>query len=91
MSKRILGVGSPLVDVLSQVDNDHEEILAGKGGMQMVDYDRLQELIEEAGDHELAPGGSAANTILGLLKLGFNGSFLGKIGNFFLTSHKSYK
>jgi sugar/nucleoside kinase (ribokinase family) len=81
MSKRIIGVGSPLVDVLSQVDHDHVENLDGeKGGMQLVDYEKLQKLIEDSGDHELAPGGSAANTILGLLKLGFAGSFLGKIG-----------
>lgn len=82
MSKRILGVGSPLVDVLSQVPHEHIDKIDGeKGGMEMVDFNKLQEMIKEAGEHEMAPGGSAANTLLGLLKLGFSGSFLGKIGN----------
>ena len=81
MSKRILGVGSPLVDVLSQVPHEHVDKIDGeKGGMEMVDYQKLQQMIQEAGEHEMAPGGSAANTILGLLQLGFDGSFLGKIG-----------
>ena len=94
MSKRILGIGSPLVDVLSQVSEEHLSTIDGeKGGMQMVEYDHLQALIDNAGDHEMAPGGSAANTILGLLKLGFGASFLGKIGkdsrgSFFLDSFK---
>jgi sugar/nucleoside kinase (ribokinase family) len=92
MGKKIIGVGSPLVDILSQVPHEHLNGIDGeKGGMQMVDYDQLQKLIADAGDHELAPGGSAANTILGLLKLGFDGSFLGKLGKddhgeFFLKS-----
>ncbi len=81
MKKRIIGVGSPLVDILSQVPHEHLDSLDGeKGGMQMVDYQQLQQLIKDAGNHDLAPGGSAANTILGLLKLGFDGSFLGKLG-----------
>lgn len=94
MSKRILGVGSPLVDILSQVPHEHLDKVDGeKGGMEMVSYEKLQEMISEAGSHEMAPGGSAANTILGLLKLGFGGSFLGKIGNdargeFFIKSLK---
>jgi sugar/nucleoside kinase (ribokinase family) len=92
MSKRILGVGSPLVDILARVSDQHlQTVSGGKGGMQMVAFDELQELIKNAGDHEMAPGGSAANTLLGLLKLGFGGSFLGKIGkdergSFFLKS-----
>ena len=92
MKKRIIGVGSPLVDILSSVTDEFLSGIEGdKGGMQMVDHDQLQELIAASGDHELAPGGSAANTILGLLKLGFDGSFLGKIskderGEFFLKS-----
>ncbi|MCM8540190.1 MAG: adenosine kinase [Lentisphaeraceae bacterium] len=92
MSKRILGVGSPLVDVLSQVSDEHVQSVGGeKGGMEMVDFIKLQEMIKNAGNHEMAPGGSAANTILGLLKLGYSGSFLGKIGkdergDFFMKS-----
>ncbi|MCH2205145.1 MAG: adenosine kinase [Lentisphaerales bacterium] len=81
MSKRIIGVGSPLVDILSQVPHEHIDTIDGdKGGMQMVEFDQLQKLISDAGDHELAPGGSAANTVLGLLELGFDGAFLGKLG-----------
>ena len=43
--------------------HEHIDTIDGdKGGMQMVEFDQLQKLISDAGDHELAPGGSAANT-----------------------------
>jgi len=83
MSKKIIGVGSPLVDILARVSQEHVDGIAGdKGGMCMVEHEELQSLLSAIPDSskELAPGGSASNTIMGLLQFGANGSFLGKLG-----------
>lgn len=80
---QIIGVGSPLVDLLTNVS---ESFLAGvsgaKGGMELVEHGHITEIIDRHDDDVLrAPGGSAANTIYGLAKLGMNSTFLGKLGN----------
>jgi sugar/nucleoside kinase (ribokinase family) len=82
MAVKVIGVGSPLVDILSRVPHEHIDGIEGdKGGMCMVDFQQLQNLLAGAPDQEMAPGGSASNTIIGLLKLGINGAFLGKVGH----------
>lgn len=81
MAKKIIGVGSPLVDILARVSHEHVDNIDGdKGGMCMVEFDQLQGLLSEVPEQELATGGSASNTIVGLLKLGVAGAFLGKLG-----------
>ncbi len=78
---QVIGVGSPLVDILAHVS---EEFLAGvpgeKGGMQLVDATMSAELIGSLDKPARVPGGSAANTIFGLAELGLHCSFLGKLG-----------
>ncbi len=82
-SEKILGVGSPIVDFLVNIE-DHflEEIDAEKGGMVLVDSDEMEDLLARVpGQAILAPGGSAGNTIFGLAKLHESTAFLGKIGD----------
>ncbi len=79
---QVIGVGSPLLDVLAHVS---EEFLAGvpgeKGGMELVDADQSARLISDLGsDAKQAAGGSAGNTIFGLAELGTSCTFLGKLG-----------
>lgn len=80
---KVLGIGSPIVDILVNVT---EEFIGGikgaKGGMELVDTSILDGILEktEKGGTRV-PGGSAANTIVGLAKLGIPTAFLGKIGN----------
>lgn len=81
---KVLGIGNALVDLLIQTGND--EILAElnlpKGSMQLVDND-TKNLIAEKSNHlskSMASGGSAANTIHGIARLGTETAFIGTVG-----------
>lgn len=82
--KRVIGIGNALVDLLVTLDDDLllEELNLPKGSMTLVD-EQLKNLIAEKVVHlsrEMASGGSAANTIHGLARLGVPTAFLGTIG-----------
>jgi len=79
---RVIGVGSPLVDILIRVDEDFMETIEGeKGGMLLVENEVIEEVLSRYGrPHEQAPGGSAANTIRGIARLGVPCGFVGKVG-----------
>lgn len=83
MSKaHLIGVGSPLVDLLAHVPDAFLSEIGGlKGGTEMVDAatqeafrSKLTELPERA------PGGSAANTVVGATRLGLKTGLLCKVG-----------
>ena len=83
MAWKILGVGSPLVDLLINVDDAFlkEHVSGAKGGMEMVEPELIRSLVEKAGvKAEQAPGGSAGNTIFALAKMGVSCAMLGKLG-----------
>ncbi|MDD5697020.1 MAG: adenosine kinase [Victivallaceae bacterium] len=82
-SERILGIGSPIVDFLVQVDTPFlEAVGAEKGGMVLISSEEMDVLLAKLpGTPLLAPGGSAGNTIFGLAKLEDSTAFLGKLGN----------
>jgi sugar/nucleoside kinase (ribokinase family) len=79
---RMIGIGSALVDVLARVPEDFVAGLpGGKGGMVLIDGPEMAELLGRLpADASLVPGGSAANTILGLGQLGLQGRLLAKVG-----------
>ncbi len=82
---KVLGIGNALVDILTKLDSDQllEELKLPKGSMQLVD-DQTSSHISEKSKHlekEMASGGSAANTIHGLARLGMETSFIGTVGN----------
>jgi sugar/nucleoside kinase (ribokinase family) len=81
---QVLGMGNALVDVLVKLDSDDllEKFNLPKGSMQLVDYD-FSNLVNEGTEHldkQVASGGSAANTIHGLARLGVETGFIGKTG-----------
>lgn len=81
----VLGLGNALVDILAGVPNDdflHHFDLP-KGSMQLIDENTAHKISSHLKSFELrkAPGGSAANTINGLSKLGVDTGFIGKIGS----------
>ena len=77
-----IGVGSPLMDMLAHVEEAFLHGVGGaKGGMELVDHGGMTDLVGRLGDHQHAPGGSAANTIFGMSRLGSRCTFLGKVGN----------
>ena len=83
--KKILGLGNPLVDVLTMLESD--DLLTGfslpKGSMQLVSQDLSGKISAQLKNDNrfLVAGGSASNTISGLAKLGVSVGFMGKIGN----------
>jgi len=82
---KVLGIGNALVDILTKLENDQllEELRLPKGSMQLVD-DQTSVHISQKSQHlekEMASGGSAANTIHGLARLGMETSFIGTVGN----------
>ncbi len=78
----ILGVGSPLLDLLINVDDAFISSIDGdKGGMVLVSTEQMTELVAKAGNPHRAPGGSAGNTIFGLARLGTPASMFGTIGD----------
>lgn len=81
--KLIVGIGSALVDILARED-DHFISRAGavRGGMQLVEHERIESLFSElSGGHTVVPGGSACNTVLGVGRLGGSARFVGKCGD----------
>ena len=82
--KKILGIGSALVDILTQIPNDQilKDLNLPKGGMIYVDAKTSVEIGEKLAylGNQMASGGSAANTMSGLAKLGVEAGFLSKIG-----------
>jgi sugar/nucleoside kinase (ribokinase family) len=79
---QVIGVGSPLVDILIKVDDEFIESIEGdKGGMVLVENTTITDILNRhQAASEQAPGGSAANTIRGLAKLGIPSGFVGKVG-----------
>ncbi len=81
---KILGIGNALVDQLTIIEND--DLLLSlelpKGSMQLVDAERSAKVIEATKNYQksMASGGSAANTICGLGKLGTKTTFIGHVG-----------
>jgi sugar/nucleoside kinase (ribokinase family) len=78
----VIGVGSSLVDQLSQVpDSFLAEVGGLKGGMELIDHERLQAILATLpGQASRVPGGSAANTIVGMANLGMSSGMLSKVG-----------
>ena len=83
--KKILGIGSALVDILIQIPNDQilNELNLPKGSMTYVNADdavKIGEKVAQQFGSQHASGGSTANTTCGLSRLGVETGFLSKIG-----------
>lgn len=78
----ILGVGSPIVDLLAQIPEAFLETISGeKGGMELVSPEAMDAIVSRLPDPPLqAPGGSAANTVCALARMGMPVGLLGKMG-----------
>lgn len=78
----IYGIGNPLVDVLSQVDDSVlDELEMTKGIMQLIDSERRKKILTNIPSPTLAPGGSCANTLISLADFGLNVVYAGGIGD----------
>lgn len=83
--KSVIGIGSAITDILTHISSD--DILARlgfpRGSMQLVNLDQqkvMAEVINES-NSSVATGGSAANTIGGISKMGGPAAFIGTVGD----------
>jgi len=81
---KVLGIGNALVDILTRLESDDtlQKYDLPKGSMQLVDGE-FSDKVNQGTIHlkkEIASGGSAANTIHGLAKMGIQTGFIGKVG-----------
>jgi sugar/nucleoside kinase (ribokinase family) len=79
----LIGVGSPIMDLLAPVPEAFLRHVPGeKGGMVLVDHAEMHRILSQL---EVAPayatGGSAANATFNATRLGLRTCFLGKLGN----------
>jgi sugar/nucleoside kinase (ribokinase family) len=95
--KSVLGIGNALIDVLISITDDAvlEKFGLQKGSMTLVDAMLSAEIKKETKNspRNIQTGGSAANTIHGIAKLGGQCGYIGKIsndelGNFYLEDFK---
>jgi sugar/nucleoside kinase (ribokinase family) len=80
----LIGVGSPIMDLLAPVPEEflRQHVPGEKGGMVLIDHDEMHRILTRL---EIAPGystgGSAANATFNATRLGLRTGFLGKLGN----------
>lgn len=80
----VVGLGSPILDIIVQVDDDTlVELDLKKGGMHLISQEQSEEILDGLSLKQkmIAPGGSAANTLSGLSALGNNVAFFGLVGD----------
>jgi sugar/nucleoside kinase (ribokinase family) len=76
----VVGIGSPLVDVIAQGDDALLERLGlQKGSMTLVDLDEVEAIYASMASSIEISGGSAANTMAGIASLGGRAGFIGKV------------
>ena len=78
----VIGVGSPIVDLIARVEEDFLTQIPGeKGGMVMIDNAQLGDILAKLGSEvKRTPGGSAANTLFDLAHFGVKTALLGTAG-----------
>ncbi len=81
----VLGIGNAIMDVIAPVSDDFLKTnQVEKGSMTLIEEPRAVELhgkLSEAADPQEIAGGSAANTLVGIAKLGVRSAYVGKVAN----------
>ncbi|MFD2238737.1 adenosine kinase [Aureimonas populi] len=78
----VLTIGNAIVDIISQTDEATlARLKVQKSAMTLVDTDRALELYDAMGPAVEMSGGSAGNTVSGLVSLGGTGAYFGKVSN----------
>ncbi len=79
----LVGVGSPIMDLLAPVPEEFlAKVRGDKGGMVLVDDAEMGGIIALLGTEPArSTGGSAANTTFNAARLGLRTTFIGKLGN----------
>jgi sugar/nucleoside kinase (ribokinase family) len=78
----ILGIGNAIVDVICKVENEFlTKNNLTKSNMKLIDEKEFKNLLINLEIEETVSGGSVANSIVGLSKLGNKVSFIGKVND----------
>jgi sugar/nucleoside kinase (ribokinase family) len=78
----ILAIGNAIVDVIAAADDAFlEREGLTKGGMQLIDAGRAEQLYSRMGPGREISGGSAANTLAGAAALGARCAFVGQVAD----------
>ena len=81
-SFEVVGIGNAIIDILSYVSDDFlEKNQIKKGVMNLINFERSNELLRKISITKKVAGGSAANTIVGLSQLGIKTSYFGKVAD----------
>ncbi len=79
---KVLGIGNAIVDVICKVEESFlSENNLAKSTMKLIDETEFKKLLSNLNIEETIAGGSVANSIVGLSKLGNPVSFIGKVNN----------
>jgi sugar/nucleoside kinase (ribokinase family) len=84
VSLDLIGVGSPLVDLVLTVDDEFltDHVPGAKGGMELVESDQLDHWLRKVRRTPVqSAGGAASNTTVGCAHLGLATAFIGAIGD----------
>ena len=82
-SYRVLGIGAAAVDLLIQVDDTFftQHDIGEKGGSRLCDFETIDRIIQSSGRMpKMVSGGSTANTMRALAKLGESSAYFSHIG-----------
>lgn len=78
----VLGISNAIVDVLAHVNDETLiNLEAPKGSMTLIDEARAVQVYARMGQTTEMSGGSVANTIAGLAKLGGSASYIGRVAD----------
>ena len=83
VTRKVIGVGGAILDQLLPVTHTFLESIPGeKGGMEPVDFEALQSIIERSGSKPVSMlGGSSRNVLEGLSRMGHSCALLGMVGS----------
>lgn len=78
----VIAIGNAIVDIIASCDDETiEKLQLNRGGMTLVDAEGADKLYAAMGQATEKSGGSAANTLAGLSRLGTRCAFIGQVAN----------
>ncbi|WP_313135334.1 adenosine kinase [Paracoccus jeotgali] len=81
----VIGIGNAVMDIIAPIpEADLAEIGVQKGIMQLVERERSEYLLAQQarrGRGQLVPGGSVANTLAGIGRMGLKTGFIGRVAD----------
>ena len=82
MAYRVIGIGNAVMDVIAPItDAQLEQLGIARGVMALVERERSDQLTAAAAGARLVPGGSVANTMAGLGRLGLATACIGRVAD----------